>query len=57
MYLLLEPSKDFLLTCKVMPPATLPDIESEMHYFTKKNRVSSSKLSNAQLMFTVSSVP
>ena len=42
-YFLLEPSEDFLPTCKVaiyMRPATLPDIESEIyvHYFSKKKQ-------------------
>ena len=42
-----------------MLPATLPDIESDIYalLFQKKNRVSSSKLSNLQFMFVVSSVP
>ena len=58
MYLLLEPS--FFDNMHDMLPAALPDIESEICIwitFPKKNRVSGSKLSNPQLMLTVSSVP
>ena len=41
-----------------MLPATLPDIESEIYaLLLQKNRVSGSKLSNPQFMFTVSYVP
>ena len=39
MYLLVEPSEVFLPTCKVcMLPATLPDIESDMHALLLKKQ-------------------
>ena len=45
----------FFANMQGMLPATLLDIESEI--YSKKNRVSCSKLSNLQFMFTVISVP
>ena len=56
LYLLFDANEVFL---HGMRPATLLDIESEIHVllFQKKNKVSGSKLSNLQFMFIVSSVP
>ena len=44
MYLLLELSEDFFANMQGMLLAALLDIESDIHYFSKKNRVSSSEL-------------
>ena len=52
---MLKPGEVILPTCKIiMLAAKLPDIESEMHYSSKKNRVSSSIKLNPQFMFIVS---